>query len=100
MTVTLYQMRQFDKWASRSAEKKRIEAQQKAIRPFLKPVFTVTGYDMGSPDGDYYCEAEYNKETGVFTVVNFGRVLPPSESQPVQQQLPLKAVQGDMLHGS
>ena len=55
MTVTLYQMRQFDKWASRSAEKKRIEAQQKAIRPFLKPV---------------------------------------------QQQLPLKAVQGDMLHGS
>ena len=38
MNVTLYQMKAWDKWASRSAEKKRIEAQQKAIRPFLKPV--------------------------------------------------------------
>ena len=38
MTVTLYQMRQWDKWMERSAEKKRIEAQQKAIRPFLRPV--------------------------------------------------------------
>lgn len=35
----------------------------------------VTGYDIGSPDGDYYCEMHYDKEAGIFTVLNFGRVL-------------------------
>lgn len=39
----------------------------------------ITGYDMDSPDGDYYCEMHYDKETGVFTVLNFGRVLIPNE---------------------
>ena len=38
----------------------------------------ITGYDMGSPDGDYYCETHYDKETGVLTVLNFGRVLIPN----------------------